>query len=380
MSAMTAMTQQGEPGIELVGIRKAFGGVTLFDNLSLTVGRGERVAVFGPSGCGKTMLLRLIAGIHQPDAGDIRLAGRSVLDLEPEERGVGMAFQNFALYPHMPAFENIASPLKARREDAGSVAARVSGIARLLKIEHVLGHAPRELSNGQKQRTALARALVGAPEILLLDDPLRNVDAKLRYEMRLEFPKLLREFRSTVLYVTQDYKEAMALGERIAVMIAGRIVQYAPPAEVYARPAHVEVARLFGDPTINLVDSEIVEADGGAATVIAGVQISLGRTFADAIGRKVTLGLRPEALRPARAGDVVRLPATQIALTPLNQRLVTLFRAADGTELLSAAPAADSARTHVATELSIAPTDILLFDRQSGERIAPTSEQAEAPA
>src|SRR5262249_27810411 len=160
------------------------------------------------------------------------------------------AFQNFALFPHMTARDNIASGL--RTKTAAEKASRVQAISRLLKIEHVLDHRPRELSNGQKQRTALARALIGNPEVLLLDDPLRNVDAKLRYEMRLELPSLLRRGAAAVLYVTQDYREAMAIADRIAVLIDGRLEQLAPPEDVYTAPASVAVARLFGDPSINL--------------------------------------------------------------------------------------------------------------------------------
>ena len=174
-----------------------------------------------------------------------------------------MAFQNFALFPHMSAFENVASALTAHNAPRDVIRAKVEKVAALLKIEHVLGHAPRELSNGQKQRTALARALVAEPKILLLDDPLRNVDAKLRYEMRLELPSLLKASGSTVLYVTQDYKEAMALGDRIAVLSDRDFAQIALPAEIYRTPATLNVASLFGDPTINLIPVEPVASSTG---------------------------------------------------------------------------------------------------------------------
>ena len=208
--------------LELHTVSKAFGTVLAADRLSLAVEPGEIVAVFGPSGSGKTVLLRMIAGMFEPDEGDILVGGRSVVGAPPERRGIGMAFQNFALFPHMTARQNIASGLRGRAAD---VAARVQAISRLLKIEHVLDHTPRELSNGQKQRTALARALIGSPDVLLLDDPLRNVDAKLRYEMRLELPNLLRRGSASVLYVTQDYREAMAIADRIARPIGTDIVE-----------------------------------------------------------------------------------------------------------------------------------------------------------
>src|SRR5437762_9079421 len=260
--------------LELKSVGKRFGVVHPADSVSLTVEPGEIVAVFGPSGSGKTVLLRMIAGMFEPDDGDILVGGRSIVGALPERRGIGMAFQNFALFPHMTARDNIASGLRAKgRADAAS---RVQAISRLLKIEHVLGHMPRELSNGQKQRTALARALIGNPDVLLLDDPLRNVDAKLRYEMRLELPSLLRRGTAAVLYVTQDYREAMAIADRIAVLVGGRLEQVATPEAIYKAPASVAVARLFGDPTINLAGIQPFEEHGALFAIISGARIRLG--------------------------------------------------------------------------------------------------------
>src|SRR5262252_8887956 len=261
--------------LELNSVSKAFGPSRCADDLSLVVEPGEIIAVFGPSGSGKTVLLRMIAGMFEPDEGDILVGGRSIVGAAPERRGIGMAFQNFALFPHMTARDNIASGLGVKSR-AVDVTSRVQAISRLLKIEHVLGHAPRELSNGQKQRTALARALIGNPEVILLDDPLRNVDAKLRYEMRLELPSLLRRGAAAVLYVTQDYREAMAIADRIAVLIEGRLVQIARPEEIYARPASVAVARLFGDPSINLAEIGAFTGHGALSCTIAGVSVRLG--------------------------------------------------------------------------------------------------------
>jgi multiple sugar transport system ATP-binding protein len=187
-------------------LTKRFKTETVLDGISLEVPTGGTLVLFGVSGVGKTVLLRCIAGAEEPDSGRVLINGEDVTDFSPEHRGVGMAFQNFALFPHMSAFDNIASPLTAQRSTRDRIRGGVEAVARLLKIDHVLGHAPRALSNGQKQRTALARALVAEPDILLLDDPLRNVDAKLRFEMRLELPRLLADRGATVIYVTQDYK------------------------------------------------------------------------------------------------------------------------------------------------------------------------------
>lgn len=204
--------------LELKNIVKRYKTNTVLDDLSLDVANGETLVLFGPSGAGKTVLLRLVAGVIDPDEGKILIGGEDMSDVDAEHRGIGMAFQNFALFPHMSAHDNIASPLTAARSSTDAIRSGVGKVAKLLKIDHVLSHHPKALSNGQKQRTALARALAGSPPLLLLDDPLRNVDAKLRFEMRLELPRLLASQGATVVYVTQDYKEAMALGDRIAVM------------------------------------------------------------------------------------------------------------------------------------------------------------------
>jgi multiple sugar transport system ATP-binding protein len=355
-------------GLEIRHVRKAFGAHEVFPDLSLEVGHGEHVAIFGPSGCGKTLLLRLIAGIYDPDEGDILMDGRSILNLAPDRRGIGMAFQNFALYPHMSAFENIASPLGARGN--GAPADRVREIAGLLKIDHVLSHAPRALSNGQKQRTALARALVGEPKLLLLDDPLRNVDAKLRYEMRLELPKLLRGFDATVLYVTQDYKEAMALGHRIAVMSRGTIRQFGTPEEIYYQPADVEIARLFGDPTINLLQLQPEKGETGAHIRLSGVALPLPGGDAAPAGRDCMIGLRPEVLRFTDADEPAAVPVTVEAETPLNEKVVSLVRTSCGHELLVSRPAGTPAPATGAAHIAVDRDRLLLFDPSSGDRIA----------
>ncbi|HTN98972.1 MAG TPA: ABC transporter ATP-binding protein, partial [Nordella sp.] len=281
------------PHLELAAVSKSFKSNKVLDDISLAVQAGEIVVIFGPSGTGKTVLLRLIAGVEEPTSGKISINDQDMADVAPEHRDVGMAFQNFALFPHLNAFENIASPLRARSQSESQIKEGVARVARLLKIDHVLGHAPRQLSNGQKQRTALARALASSPKLLLLDDPLRNVDAKLRFEMRLELPRLLRQAKSTVLYVTQDYKEAMALADRIAVLAHGKFVQVATPEEIYRHPATVSVARLFGDPTINLIETVMSE---GATFDLAGATVAIDKAYAALKGRAVTVGVRPEAV------------------------------------------------------------------------------------
>jgi multiple sugar transport system ATP-binding protein len=358
--------------IEIRNLHKAFKTDAVLKGLSLSVDKGEIVTLFGPSGTGKTVLLRLLAGIYPPDAGSIGLRGRDAAGSPPDKRGIGMAFQNFALFPHMTARDNIASALTARKMDGAEIDRKVDAVAQLLKIRHVLGHSPRELSNGQKQRTALARALVADPDILLLDDPLRNVDAKLRYEMRLELPALLKRAGSTVVYVTQDFKEAMALGDRVAVLLDGQIAQCDTPARIYAEPVNVGVARLFGDPTLNLIEVAPQLVDGAVEIRLGGTTLKLPAGYGAATGGNYLLGLRPEALRmvdgPAPGAIAVEL----VAVTPLNEKSVLLFTMPGGEELLASEPGdRDEPRrtgpAHVALDLDA----VLLFERDSGRRFIP---------
>ncbi len=323
--------------LEITGLSKSFKAHKVIRDLSIDVEKGEFLVVFGPSGCGKTVFLRLIAGMIQPDAGDIAIAGRSVVDLNPENRDIGMAFQNYALYPHMTAYENIASPLRSRRVPQAEIGARVNDTARMLRIDHVLDHLPKALSQGQKQRTALARSLVGRPGVVLLDDPLRNVDAKIRYEMRFELPRVLRRYESTVIYVTQDYKEAMALGDRVAVLVDGAFGQVAPPHEVYDLPGTTRIARLFGDPPINLLPVTPMTGSGGIEMSVAGGTVRLPADRAAVAGRECTFGIRSEniivSLEPSDG-----IPVTLDAITPVNNRLVMLLRGNEDTELFASCP------------------------------------------
>jgi multiple sugar transport system ATP-binding protein len=343
--------------LALRSLSKSYGALKVFEGIELEADAGEIVVVFGGSGTGKTILLRLIAGVEEATSGSIELEGRDMTDVPPEARNVGMAFQNFALFPHMSARHNIAAPLEARKSTA--IDAGVARVAKLLKIDHVLGHAPRELSNGQKQRTSLARALVAEPKILLLDDPLRNVDAKLRFEMRLELPRLLRQSGATVLYVTQDYKEAMALADRIAVLQGGKFVQLATPADIYERPQSLQVAKLFGDPVINTFD-----------TTATNGSVMIGRTSVPiekrTLAGPVTMAVRPEAVRFGNSG----VSAIVKAVTPLNERTVVLLETADGAEFLASMPAQEMApRSGTTVAASFAHAGVHFFDKDTGARI-----------
>jgi multiple sugar transport system ATP-binding protein len=357
--------------IELKDLTKSFKDNTVLQGVSLSVATGETLVLFGPSGAGKTVLLRLIAGVIEPDRGEIHVNGRNMDQVEPEDRGIGMAFQNFALFPHMDAFANIAAPLTARRQSKAVMKQTVEQVAKLLKIEHVLHHKPKELSNGQKQRTALARALSGQPSILLLDDPLRNVDAKLRFEMRLELPRLLKDQGATVIYVTQDYKEAMALGHRIAVMNDNGIQQLGTPEDIYLAPANISIARLFGDPVINLLDVRPERRGSAVVAVISDTVVPLPEGYGAQVGQDCILGLRPESLRFADHETLGAIPVEVEAETPLNEKTVTLCITQGRREIMVSRPAGMPGPTSGRSFVAVNSDITLLFDRASGARIAP---------
>jgi multiple sugar transport system ATP-binding protein len=364
-------------GLLVQDIRTAFGKTQVLHGVSLGVEPGETLVLFGPSGAGKTVLLRAIAGLDPNAVGRVFMGGQDVSMVGPEKRGIGVAFQNFALYPHMSARKNISSPLEARKLANKEIGEKVAAIAKLLKIDHVLKQQPRALSNGQKQRTALARALVGAPKVLLMDDPLRNVDAKLRYEMRMELPRLLRQAGAASVYVTQDYREAMALGDRIAVLIEGRIVQIDGPEQVYAAPASVAVARLFGDPPLNLLPCRPELSGHGLMVRIFGLDLALPMA-ADIAGHDALLGLRPESIGILGASVPGAARATLTAATPLHGKVVLLLRTDEGEEIL-ASMVGEPPETGSTVWFQPTPETALLYDAASGllaPRIDTATEEA----
>ncbi len=378
-------TGTGTNTLELKGIVKNYKGSTVLDDINLAVPAASTLVLFGPSGGGKSVLLRLIAGVIEPDKGAILIDGRNMAGVDPEDRGIGMAFQNFALFPHMTAHNNIASSLEMNEPSTSRLKSAVESVAKLLKIDHVLDHTPRELSNGQKQRTALARALVGSPSLLLLDDPLRNVDAKLRFEMRIELPALLARQQTTVVYVTQDYKEAMALGDQIVVLADGRIVQSGTPATIYQQPATVEIARQFGDPSINLLNVTPEQDSQGLFVTLSGTRLALDAGYGDISGKPCILGMRAESLtfvardnsnssqtsesnEPGIQNPTI--PVTIEAVTPLNEKIVTLAMTTGNRELLLSRPAGTDGPTSGNALVTLDATAIHLFDEQSGHRIS----------
>ena len=285
--------------ITLHNLTKSFGSTIVVENLSLTIDDGEFVVLLGPSGCGKTTTLRTLAGLEDVTSGEIFIDGERVNDLPPQRRDVAMVFQSYALYPHMTVAENIAYPLRVRKLEREQITRQVQQTAAMLEIESLLARKPRELSGGERQRVALARAIVRQPRAFLMDEPLSNLDARLRLQMRGELKHLQHQLGTTTVYVTHDQAEAMTLGHRVAVMKKGKLQQFDTPLSIYNHPANRFVAEFVGSPSMNCLDGEVdlktrrFKAEG-LELVLSEAQIErLGKLDSD---RRVTLGIRPEHL------------------------------------------------------------------------------------
>ncbi|MFK3888032.1 ABC transporter ATP-binding protein [Sphingomonas sp. NPDC079357] len=285
-------------------VSKRFGTVTALAPSDLTIADGEFVAIVGPSGCGKSTLLRLIAGLEEPSTGRISIDGRDVTHAAPADRGLAMVFQSYALYPHLTVAENIAFPLRVARTPRAEVTKRVADVAETLGLTAFLSRRPKALSGGQRQRVSIARAIVREPKVLLLDEPLSNLDVDLRVRMRHEFARLHAQLAATMIYVTHDQVEAMTLANRIVVMNAGRIEQVGAPLALYDTPATLAVARAIGSPRMNLLAGTIATDGPGGA----GVRLTTGETVPVRVqgeaGEPVTLGIRPEHLVPDDDGPL----------------------------------------------------------------------------
>jgi len=299
--------------VRLVGVWKRFGDVIAVKDMNLEVKDGEFMILLGPSGCGKTTTLRMIAGLEEPTKGQIYIGDKLVADpkkgvfIPPKDRDIAMVFQSYALYPHMTVYDNIAFPLKLRKVQKQEIDKRVREVAEMLGLTELLNRKPRELSGGQRQRVALGRAIVRKPQVFLMDEPLSNLDAKLRVKMRAELKKLQRQLGVTTIYVTHDQVEAMTMGDRIAVINAGELQQVGTPEEVYDRPANTFVAGFIGSPPMNFMDATITEdgfADFGEFKLkLLPDQVEVLREK-NLIGKDVIFGIRPEDVYDAMFAQV----------------------------------------------------------------------------
>ena len=354
-----------DASIELRGIAKHYGTTVALAGLDLRIEAGEFVSLLGPSGSGKTTTLHILAGLLQADRGSILLGGHDVTHVSPDRRDIAMVFQNYALYPHMTVAQNLAFPLRARGRRLGDaeIATRVRDVAATLGIAHLLERFPREISGGQQQRVALGRAMVRDPKVFLLDEPLSNLDARLRLRMRHDLKALHQRLRSTIVYVTHDQSEAMSLSDRIAIYQSGVLQQYARPVDIYRRPANLFVANFMGEREMNTIEGAI--ATGG----FLGPGLRLGFTAVDPwagfTGRDVVLGVRPEGVVLGERPGAIAC-AARIRLVEHAGAEQVFFAEAGGAELCGKTGPETRLLAGESVTLGLLASELYLFDKASG--------------
>jgi multiple sugar transport system ATP-binding protein len=351
--------------LSILNVKKSYGAHSVIQDVSVDIPDGEFAVLVGPSGCGKSTLLRMIAGLEDISGGQIRVAGKVVNDMPPKHRDMAMVFQNYALYPHMTVAQNMGFSLKISHVPGAEIEGRVQRAAEILALGKLLDRYPRQLSGGQRQRVAMGRAIVRDPQVFLFDEPLSNLDAKLRVAMRTEIKQLHQRLRTTTVYVTHDQVEAMTLADRIVVMRDGAVEQVGAPLEIYDRPCNMFVAGFIGSPAMNFLKGTLTDGEGEASfRSESGLTVGLGRRFAEGHGQPVILGIRPEHFVVTETGtptEVVVVETTGVA-TQINVRcggdeIVCEFR-----ERVTVKPG---------DELRIAPMPgaVHLFDAQTGRRL-----------
>ncbi|MCR5858628.1 sn-glycerol-3-phosphate ABC transporter ATP-binding protein UgpC [Mesorhizobium sp. J428] len=347
-------------------VYKSFGSVEILHGVSVDIDDGEFVTLVGPSGCGKSTLLRMIAGLEGISGGEIAIGGRVVNHVAPKERDIAMVFQNYALYPHMTVGENMAFSLMLKNAPKAEREERVRRAAEILGLTPLLDRYPRQLSGGQRQRVAMGRAIVRDPQVFLFDEPLSNLDAKLRVAMRAEIKELHQRLKTTTVYVTHDQIEAMTMADKIVVMHDGIVEQIGKPLELYDRPGNLFVASFIGSPAMNLLKGSI-GADGAPAFHGAGgIRLPLDGSTPAAPGDAVVLGVRPEHLRLAESG----LPVTVAVVEPTGSELQVIGRTPGGDEVVANFRERHELRPGDVIHLDAEPRLVHLFDAEGGQRLA----------
>jgi len=350
--------------------KKYENGFHAVKDVDLEIRDKEFMVLVGPSGCGKTTTLRMVAGLEEVTAGEIRIGERIVNDLPPMDRDIAMVFQNYALYPHKSVFDNMAFGLQMRKYPKDEIDKRVKDAADILGIQSLLERKPRQLSGGQRQRVAVGRAIVRHPEVFLFDEPLSNLDAKLRVQMRVELKRLHERLETTAIYVTHDQVEAMTLGDRVVVMKDGWVQQVGEPLELYGQPANKFVAGFIGSPAMNFVDVTIAESGGGIWAAADGLKLKVPQVFDERmrgrIGRGVTLGVRPEALHVANGSDPAdyTFDTSVDVLEPLGNEILVNFRAG-GAPIVARVDPSVRLKAHDPVRMALDPERLHFFDSQT---------------
>ncbi|HET8762407.1 MAG TPA: sn-glycerol-3-phosphate ABC transporter ATP-binding protein UgpC [Gemmatimonadales bacterium] len=356
--------------VVLKDLNKKYDEVHAVKDVNLTIRDKEFMVFVGPSGCGKTTTLRMVAGLEEITSGEISIGERIVNDLPPKDRDIAMVFQNYALYPHMSVYDNMAFGLKMRKFPKAEIAKRVQEAAEILGIQELLKRKPRQLSGGQRQRVAVGRAIVRHPQVFLFDEPLSNLDAKLRVQMRVELKRLHERLETTAIYVTHDQVEAMTLGSRVVVMRDGWVQQVGEPLEIYSRPANKFVAGFIGSPAMNFVPVTVTEANGSVYAEATGMRVKVPADKATALkpykGQTVTLGIRPEDLRVGSGADSSDLAFDAVVevVEPLGSEILLNVSLA-GQQIVSRVEPSVKARPHDKIRMAFVPDRIHFFDAKT---------------
>ncbi|MEZ5824184.1 MAG: sn-glycerol-3-phosphate ABC transporter ATP-binding protein UgpC [Geminicoccaceae bacterium] len=354
--------------VDIREVDKFFGSVQILHGVSIDITDGEFVVLVGPSGCGKSTLLRMIAGLEEISAGEIGIGGRVVNNVPPKDRDIAMVFQNYALYPHMTVQQNMAFSLKLAKAPANVIEERVGRAAEILGLKEYLGRYPRQLSGGQRQRVAMGRAIVRDPQVFLFDEPLSNLDAKLRVQMRTEIKELHQRLKTTSVYVTHDQIEAMTMADRIVVMQGGYVEQVGAPLDLYDNPANLFVAGFIGSPSMNFIDAKLRRSgDHAVAVANDGTELPLPAGTGGSDGQEVVYGIRPEHIQ--LVGDGAGLPAKVNVVEPTGAEILVIVQFA-GSEAQVVFKERHALKHGDDIRLAPVVESVHIFDKKSGQRIS----------